>query len=1163
MTIDNRVELHSRMESVLENPGFQNELAQVRAKATLQAIGELEDSPNWTYVAKRFSRNSAAALYALEAATLADPSYAVRNKVCSRQLAHAWENLAKLEEGVSRSTALLNAALASELAGYQANAAYLAKEILPRPCLDSRADAQSLVASFMQRRLIITAHLANYLLRNPPNPDSSIESLSLELGEVVLADGLLKACRFFLSGARSAYREAVRLLEEASRVFAGLGAPLHSNIVYGVRSVLPLMMQKSTWTQLKPYADRSEIWKRYLTLLARPLSRGVTELWPSQIEVLESGFLGSNESSVIRLPTSGGKTRIAEMAIIDTLHRYPEAKCVFVAPYRALASEVERTLGTVVVDLGYRVSSVVGSYEADEFEVFLLRTADLLIVTPEKLDLIFRLRPDIADQFRLIVLDEVHIMDDANRGIKFELLLHRLKSRLPKSRFLVMSAVVPGAALKEFAMWLAGSLNRSMTSEWRPTVQRLARFEWKGTVGTIQFERDAEIPRLGAFVPGALKQRPYSWINPETGRPWTRQYPKPTKQDTAAELAYVFSDQGPALVFCTQPNWVESVCKAILNKSIGYRSMVGEPIPARFSSPTRTRSQELACEWLGQEHIATKALSQGIAPHHGKLPHIVREAIEVDCRNGHYQVIVATNTLAQGVNLPVRTVIMHSTWRSEEGGQRSRIPVRDYRNIAGRAGRAGMETEGLVIHIVLTLQDQRDFVHYKDLQNLEPVAGALWQLLQRIVSSRISNEALESAAEDLDPEILAIAVEEGIETADSDHWLASLKTTYAARQACVNSEDIGPLVRCAQLATANLLARVPEPSWRKVFAQTGLSSFSCQTLLQFVNAHSGALRTLLLGTRYDDMETLHRLVIDSSLSLPEAQTTATFAGDLEVLLGLWIAGTPINETAAYVSDHIDSEEQLSRFIEEFFGYKLPWIVSALFRISKESLGIHDEDVSEYIRCYPSMVKYGLPDPVAAWAMSAGISTRSTARRLAEAFEGQIPDSPSHEDFVAWLSNLSDDSLHHDYRISGHVLYELRYKLGRMATNPFLKPIKPLHTVLPYQTQIAGILYKNRRWAARRVRKGDRLELRRDYENPVDRNAIEIHHKSGQIGFLPRNLAQRLAPEIDAGAEIEAAAVATTQRDEPAVTIRLYLRQSDSNPEIRRGRTDTALLNHWC
>ena len=1140
MTNDNHIDLQSRMQAVLDDPGFQKELAQVRSKATLQAIGELQSSPHWTYVANRFSRNSAAALYALEAASLADPDYAVKNERRSRQLALAWESLAKLTEGVTRPTALLNAALAYELAGYQANASYLAKEILPKPQLESRADIQSLVASFIQRRITVTAQLADRFLRDPPDPRLPLDILSLELGEVVLADGLSKACRYFLSGSQSVYREAVKLLSEATKIFAGLGAPLHSNIAYGIQSVLPLMMRRSTWSQLERHSRESEVWKRYLTLLARPLSNGVTELWPSQIKVLESGFLDSNNSAIIRLPTSGGKTRIAEMAIIDTLQQHPEAKCVFVAPYRALASEVERSMGSVLNDLGYRVSSVIGSYESDEFEEFLLQTADLLILTPEKLDLVLRLRPEISDQVKLIVLDEVHIMDDTNRGIKFELLLSRIKNRLSMSRFLVMSAVVPDSTLKGFATWLAGSPDRTVMSNWRPTIQRRARFEWQGTIGVIRFEQDPEISGLPSFVPGAIQQREYSFINPATRRRRAPRYPKPDKGDIAAELAYVFSEQGPVLVFCTQPKWVESVCKVILNKSIHYRRLTEEPIHSHFTGAVPTRSLEIAREWLGEEHIVTQALSQGVAPHHGRLPNVVREAIEVDCRAGRYKVIVATNTLAQGVNLPVRTVIIHSTWRADEEGQRSRIPLRDYWNIAGRAGRAGHETEGLVVHITLNPSDRRDYNHYRNPKNLEPVSGALFQLLQQLVSSRISDESIENAAETLDPEILAIAVEEGVDLVDSDKWSTSLMGTYAAQQAHSQDMDIDPLIKSAQLAALNVFSRAPTPSWRQVYAQTGLSSSSCETLRQFVDANANKLRDLLINAGYDDLESLNHLVLNASLQLPEAQTTTDFAGDPEALLGLWLDGMSINEIVENVLDDTDSVERISRYIEELFGYRLPWIISALLRISKESLDIQDEKLSEYIRCYPSMVKHGLPDPVASWTMSAGITSRGVARSLAEAFEEQASDISSHEDFVTWLSSLSDDSLRHDYGVTGYLLDDLRYKLGRMAINPLLKPIRPLHEVLPLQEKVVGVSYKNRRIAALRVRPGDKLELHRDYDNPVDPNAVVVRHKAGEIGFLPRGLAQRLAPEIDSGSTIVATAVKTAQKDKSVITVELSL-----------------------
>ena len=1133
------IDLQFRMEEMLSNFGFQNELAQIRSKATLRAIGDFGTSTRWTYVANRFSKNTAAALYALEESALSDPvNYLTHHADHSRQLGLAWESLARLGEGATRPTALLNAALAYELAGYQANASYLAKEVLPQPQLDTRADTTSLIASFIQRRLLITAQLSSHLMRVSPNPDLPLGDLSLQLGEVVLADGLSRACRFFLSGDQSAYTESIQLLGEATAIFDGLRAPVQSNFAYGINCVLPLMKQRSTWTQFASHSIESEVWKHYLTLLARPLSRGVTELWPSQMKVLESGILGTDDSHVVRLPTSAGKTRIAEMAIIDTLQRYPEAKCVFVAPYRALAFEVEQTMGSILNDLGYRVSSVIGSYESDDFEDFLLRTADLLIVTPEKLDLVLRLRPEISQQFRLVVLDEVHMIDDPRRGVKFELLLTRLKKKIPTCRFLVMSAVIPDSSLRGFAAWLADSPDRSITSSWRPTIQRRARFEWRGTTGVIRFDRDSEIPNLDTFIPGIVQRREFSYMNRSTQRRNKRHYPKAEKGDTAAELAYAFSEQGPVLVFCTQPNWVESVCKAIINKSIHYRHLTGEPVHAHFASTEPTRSLELAREWLGEGHIVTQALSQGVASHHGRMPNIVREAVEVDCRAGRFRIVVATNTLAQGVNLPVKTVIIHSTWRADDEGQRHRIPIRDYWNIAGRAGRAGMETEGLIVHITLNRQDMRDFNHYSNKSNLEPVTGALYGLLEQLISSRISTESIENTAAILDPEILAIAVEEGVETADSEAWTTSLAATYVASQALANDMNIDPLVKSARLAADNVFDLAPDPSRRRLYAQTGLSSYSCDALSKFVDQNAVELRQLLLTANYGRLEQLNHLVIDCGLQLPEAQTVTGFGGDSEVLLGLWMDGHPLDKIAELALDADDSKEQLSRHIEELFGFRLPWIVSAIIRIAKESLGICDHEVSEYIRCYPSMVKHGLPVPVASWAMSAGIATRNVALRLAEAFEEQVSGSPSHEDFANWLSWLSDDSLRHDYGVTGHVLSDLRHKLRRTAVNPLLKPIRPLHEVLPIKREIVGVSYENRRNAARRVKPGDRLELRRDYENPVDANAVGVYHDFGQIGFLPRDLAQRLAPEIDAGTGFTAEALNTGTGRVPTITATL-------------------------
>src|SRR5581483_12072232 len=145
------------------------------------------------------------------------------------------------------------------------------------------------------------------------------------------------------------------------------------------------------------------------------------------------------ESLAIRMPTSAGKTRVAELAIVHTLVTQPGSKCVYIAPFRALANEIEESFANLFHDLGYGASTVPGGYDQDEMGEQLASTDDVLVLTPEKLDLLFRLRAELLNQVALIVIDEGHIVADRERGPKFELLVSRLRRRVPSARFLMMS----------------------------------------------------------------------------------------------------------------------------------------------------------------------------------------------------------------------------------------------------------------------------------------------------------------------------------------------------------------------------------------------------------------------------------------------------------------------------------------------------------------------------------------------------------------------------------------------------------------------------------------------------------------------------------------------------------------------------------------------------
>ena len=1118
--------------ALASDSGFQNEAAQLRARSTLTELLGEAPAYRWTYIAPRVARNATAALVDLQQLASASPSSLDPMASAALANAYVWESLAALEEGVSRSSGLLNAATAYDLAGYQANAICIARNLVPRG-LEPRESIKSptgLTALFLQRMLLAVEIAGRALTIEPDVESLSFDEILSAAGAALYAQGLRGAAHAFLAGDPESIDEAVATLARAEHAFAELGEVSDANLARGVRSLLPVMWRRSTWSHLASFHDERPQWRRYMKLLARGVGRriltssSVSELWPSQVAALEAGLLTSDASKVVRMPTSAGKTRVAELAIVDALVGAPGSKCVYVAPFRALVSEVEQTFAALLADLGFRVSSILGTYESDEFEQLLAEDADLVVVTPEKLDLLLRLRADFLERVRLIVLDEAHLVHDLSRGAKFELLLTRLKLSLPNPRFLVLSAVVPDETLVDFAHWLRAGDDGIVTSGWRPSLQRVAALEWSGTTGVLRYSGTADDAVLREFVPGVIQQRTFAYENPATGRINRRRFPDHSnKGQVAAELALEFAALGSVLIFTTIPRNAVSVGKALASR-LELMERTGEDIPAYFATP-ETRSVHVATEWLGADHDVTQLLSRGVAVHHGQLPDPVKAAIETDFRERQYRAMVATNTLAQGVNLPLRTVIVHSVWRGD-ATSRERIPARDYWNIAGRAGRAREETEGTVIHLIVTDQDRRD---YRDFlaarESVEPVDSALFQALVAITESRFTEAALGEA---IDSEVLAMVVEEAASPTVGDFFGAVIAESLVAVQAERRGVELAPIARAFSTRRQQIISSVADPALLVVYSATGLSSDSCERLRQHAVSNPSHVATLLAEEAPDFAE-LADLLLDAAVGIDEMTPSIEFAGDNQALLAGWLQGRPVNELKDEVASTATSVEDLSRFIEDFFAYKLPWGFAGYLRIASRVLDVDELGVG--VRFFPSMVKFGVPFPEAAWAMAAGVPLRRVAIDLATEFVAARP-ADTVGGFLEWLAAVEVERLRTVHGLRGSVLDDVARALKRVGRNPLLASGADLTTLLPMTVDIRGIGYENRRIVALRAVPGQDVELDRDYENVVDQNAVRVRLDSQELGYLPRGVAQLVAPELDTGSALSATIAEVDQSEDP-------------------------------
>lgn len=1142
--------------SISGNDEFQGEVAQIQSKALLREINASVPDYKWSYLESIIVRNATTLSFMIESMAYTNPELLKNIGQSTLRLALLWENLARLNEKTNPRKALINSAIAYQIAGYQANASCLARKVsetqkvvgLNSSDNNNEYTLEDICSLFLQRLFLRLKKECETIKKEPEQFENEYQVIK-QLALAIAADGFSESCNYFLTGYEESLSKANQRFTEAENLFSKISSFEDSNILRSIRSLIPIMQYRSTWNTLGKITSQNSLWERYLKLLARGTganlfeSPSISELWPSQMESLRDGLLSDISNKIIKMPTSAGKTRIAEIAIIHTLVNNKGAKCVYVAPFRALVAELEDVFLNIFGDLGFKISTIMGTYEIDPFEEKLAADADILVITPEKLDLLLRADSDFLNNVRLFILDEGHIINQKGRGIKFELLLTRLKRKLTNTRFLFLSAVISSETISEFLQWFNSTDKGFIKSDWRPSIQRYARFEWNiNKNGVIRYAPSNENKLLDTFVPGIISQKKYHILNTETGRMNTVTFPTTSsKSQTAAELAFKFSELGPVLVFCTHIKWVDAVAGALL-KRIELIKHTDVTVPYYFQD-RKSRSEVISSELLGDDHQITKLLKNGIAIHHADLPDLLRRAIEIDFRERKFRTIVATSTLAQGVNLPIRTVIIHSSRRYVDD-ESIPLTISDYWNIAGRAGRAGQETEGTIIHIVNGSQDKEDYFYYlKNRETLEPTYSALFKLLIRLINDGISDEETRKL---LDPEILALLAEENSLEILEEKLKDILDESLVHAQAIKSGTDMTSLHSAFEKIAKTIAHEIPEIRSWKPYSVTGLSSTSCQNIRQYIDQNQTTIQNFINEKNLDSISDLLSVILEAVSGLSEMKVQNEYSGDYHELLLKWTSGKNINEILSEI--HSDEPIKVVKFIEEYFGYLLPWGISAFLQITKLTLGLSDEDIPNHMKYLPSMIKFGVPNPESSWAMMIRIPFKKTAIMLSSKYISQN-QSLDYENFRNWISLIDPEELKHEYNLVSPFLEDVNNALFRAGINPLLNAETDVKKVISEDTWISGISYESRYLVAYTAKKEDVVELIRDYDNMYDRNAIRVFLHGRELGFLNRNLAQFLAPHIDCGLNLEAEITEIISKTIPQIKIKIKEKPNETdNPQ---------------
>ena len=501
-------------------------------------------------------------------------------------------------------------------------------------------------------------------------------------------------------------------------------------IVRLIKIILFTFEQASPWTILPKYVKPDALLDSYIKILSS-LKRPIIELWPSQIESIKTIFDNSG-SAVINLKTSGGKTRVAEISIINSIIQNRNGIILYVAPFKTLASEVEFSFEDIFGKLNISVSNIYGGANATNDDIERISRSQIVIATPEKIKAISRSNPSVFDRLSLVIFDEGHLIGSDKRAIKNEIFNTHLVSfcRNKGTKIIVLSAVLPNAS--DISKWISGNERAVATSEWKPSLERLGTLTWDKEKVNLDWSSDIKL-----FNNRFVEKRKYG----------KHKYPK-NKQEAVAATAIKLSKAGPVMIYTARANAIKGLADAVL---LGYELLqINESFD--WGDNNWERFEIICKEELEESDYIIEASKHGVICHSNNLPVNVRIAIEQLIRKRTPNIIIASPTLAQGVNIGISTVIIYTPYIDSNP-----ISNRDFWNVCGRAGRAYSDSEGKILYTI-------------DLTDNSYTKNNNYRLRDRYFSH--SMEEVKSGIKDLIDRTIALSTNKGIPITDLYDLLA-------------------------------------------------------------------------------------------------------------------------------------------------------------------------------------------------------------------------------------------------------------------------------------------------------------------------------------------------------------------------------------------------------
>lgn len=735
-----------------------------------------------------------------------------------------------------------------------------------------------------------------------------------------------------------------------------------------------------------PTGADANFWHKWLSFRASRMPF----VWRNHREAIARNFHETGTSAVLVLPTGAGKTTISVLKIAGVLAR--GKKVVFLAPTHALVEQLTDDLQALFPEEEFRLQ-VSGDF--DSLLVDSTQLKDIEVMTPERCLSMLSFAPQAFANVGLLVFDECHLLNPPTnrkigRALDSMLCLLAFQATVPDADLLLLSAMLQNAEeLSDWIKELTGRPCEAVDLLWKPSRQargvivysesaiRAAEATALSEQRRADFQEGKKVKSLRQSAKARLAAPPFvlwglqhNWVNAERSHGFSRitegalplaggydgrrVWANPNSNKVAAAIATSGCKTGlKTIVFVNKK--ADAVRTAV--------EIAGALDPVALNADEQALLDAIGLELGDKRHAIFGGGNFSAVPHNGSMLRIERKlAEELFRRSNGAQAIVATPTLAQGLNLPAELAILAGDRRAGEDGSREDLEAHELLNAAARAGRAGHLANGVVILIpepIITFQ-RRDRLT-KDLQkaltSVLPendrcllVGDPLEVVLDRVMEGRLADRDVRYTVN----RVAALTASDGAAVSTGNFLVRSL----AAFRARKRHEEEAYMAKVQGLWREALraVAETPDPAVLLLASQSGMELSLLDRLRQRLVGGAGTLPVSVPGWLDWTLDWLKEdpgaradLLFDVTRAINaltgRKATTVLDDAAVEALRApakAWIEGTPLDAVERLLGGDPDAGTQKAILLpraREFAGTIMPrslsFIVSVIARLVEE------------------------------------------------------------------------------------------------------------------------------------------------------------------------------------------------------------------------------------